>query len=73
MYFSMFLFKNINEWEWSILVFSEYFKNGCDQAVSYECKLSLLNETNEDYVNLFIIYGEYDEVISRICDTFAFL
>ena len=30
-----------------------------------------LNYTNEDYLNLFIIYGECDKVISRTCDTFA--
>ncbi|KAI4471956.1 transposable element tc3 transposase-like protein [Holotrichia oblita] len=30
-----------------------------------------LNYTNEDYLNLFIIYGECNKVISRTCDTFA--
>lgn len=31
----------------------------------------LINFTNEDYLNLFIIYGECHKVISRTCDTFA--
>jgi ribosomal protein S24E len=30
-----------------------------------------LNYTNEDYLNLFIIYGECNKVISRTCDTFS--
>ena len=30
-----------------------------------------LNYTHEDFLNLFIIYGECDKVISRTCSTFA--
>lgn len=30
-----------------------------------------LNYTNDDYLNLFIIYGECNKVLSRTCDTFA--
>lgn len=30
-----------------------------------------LNYSNEDYLNLFIIYGECDRVLKRTCDTFA--
>ncbi|XP_071054645.1 uncharacterized protein [Onthophagus taurus] len=30
-----------------------------------------LNYTNEDYLNLFIIYGECNKVLTRTCDTFA--
>jgi len=30
-----------------------------------------LNYTHEDYLNLFIIYGECGKVITRTCDTFA--
>jgi hypothetical protein len=30
-----------------------------------------LNYTHEDYLNLFIIYGECNKVVSRTCDIFA--
>ena len=30
-----------------------------------------LNFTGEDYLNLFMIYGECNKVISRTCDLFA--
>ena len=30
-----------------------------------------LNYTHEDYLNLFIIYGECNKVLSRTCDVFA--
>ena len=30
-----------------------------------------LNYTHEDFLNLFVIYGECDKVISRTCSTFA--
>ena len=30
-----------------------------------------LNYTHEDYLNLFIIHGECNKVLSRTCDVFA--